>query len=196
MKPIELIPLSRANLKRLERLALSLTHVFQTPCRVQPQPMDIAFAFDPLRGQYHSTAILRKLAENPNGSRILGVAPCDLYVPVLTFVFGEAQVEGDCAVVSTARLREEFYGLPPREDLLHERLLKEAVHELGHTFGLRHCDNWQCVMASSYAVERIDVKDADFCSPCRRWIVGQRSSAPQDAHFSTISARTTPSSLS
>ncbi len=180
MKPIELIPLSRANLKRMERLAISLANVFQTPCQVQPQALDITFAFDQLRGQYHSTAILQRLATSAADRRILGVAPCDLYVPVLTFVFGEAQLEGGCAVVSTARLREEFYGLPPREDLLHERLLKEAAHELGHTFGLRHCNNWRCVMSSSYGVERIDVKDAGFCHACR----------------SSISARTTPSSLS
>jgi archaemetzincin len=164
----------------MERLALSLAHIFETPCQVQPQALDITFAFDQLRGQYHSTLILQRLAGTANGSRILAVAPCDLYVPILTFVFGEAQVEGDCAVVSTARLREEFYGLPPREDLLHERLVKESVHELGHTFGLRHCDNWRCVMASSYAVERIDVKGAEFCQDCR----------------SSISARTTPSSAS
>jgi archaemetzincin len=162
----------------MERLALA--HIFETPCQVQPQALDITFAFDPKRGQYHSTSILQHLAANVSGSRILGVAPCDLYVPILTFVFGEAQVEGDCAVVSTARLREEFYGLPPREDLLHERLMKEAAHELGHTFGLRHCDNWRCVMASSYAVERIDVKGAEFCQDCR----------------GSISARTTPSSIS
>jgi archaemetzincin len=87
---------------------------------------------------------------------------------VLTFVFGEAQLEGSCAVVSTARLREEFYGLPARDDLLRERLLKEATHEIGHTFGLRHCPDWSCVMASSHAVEVMDVKGAEFCKSCRK----------------------------
>src|SRR5262249_5485409 len=149
-------------------------------CRVQPGAMDITFAFDPMRGQYHSTAILQRLAAGSNGNHVLGVSPCDLYVPVLTFVFGEAQLAGGCAVVSTARLREEFYGLPPSEDLLHERLVKEAAHELGHTLGLMHCDKWRCVMSSSYAVERIDVKAAEFCQDCRK----------------SMSARTTPSSLS
>ena len=106
-------------------------------------------------------------------ARVLGVTACDLYVPVLTFVFGEAQLDGNCAVVSTARLHEEFYGLPAREDLLRERLVKEAAHELGHTFGLRHCADWRCVMASSHAVERLDVKGAEFCAACRKPVVDE-----------------------
>ena len=100
-------------------------------------------------------------------ARVLAVTDCDLFVPVLTFVFGEAQLDGNCALVSTARLREEHYGMPPREDLLRERLVKEAVHELGHTFGLRHCPDWRCVMTSSHAVERLDIKGAEFCRACR-----------------------------
>jgi len=91
-----------------------------------------------------------------------------LFVPVLTFVFGEAQLDGNCATVSFARLREEAYGLPAHEDVLRERLLKEAIHELGHTFGLRHCADWRCVMTSSHAVERLDVKSAEFCGECRK----------------------------
>ena len=119
---------------------------------------------DERRGQHYSTAILQRLEQvaDPN-ARVLAVTACDLYVPVLTFVFGEAQLEGNCAVVSTARLREEFYGMPPRQDVLRERLVKEAAHELGHTFGLRHCADWSCVMASSHGVERLDVKGAEFC---------------------------------
>jgi archaemetzincin len=90
---------------------------------------------------------------------------------LLTFVFGEAQLDGNCAVVSTARLKEEFYGLPRREELFLERLIKEAAHELGHTFGLRHCMDWRCVMASSHAVERLDVKGAEFCKACRKTVL-------------------------
>jgi len=152
----------------LEELAVALGRVFRVPCRVRPEPLDAAFAFDPARGQFHSTAILERMAAlAAPGTRLLGVTPLDLYVPVLTFVFGEAQLEGGCALVSLHRLREEFYGLPASNDLLHERLAKEAVHELGHTFGLRHCHDWRCVMASAHGVERLDVKTADFCSACR-----------------------------
>ena len=157
MKPIHLIPLASVNgdlgLDRLEHLAATLARTFRTPCRIRPETCDISFSLDQQRQQYYSTAILQRLERvaDPD-ARVLGVTACDLFVPVLTFVFGEAQLDGNCAVVSGARLREEFYGMPPREDLLRERLIKEAAHELGHTFGLRHCADWRCVMASSHAV--------------------------------------------
>jgi len=161
----------------LEELAAALGHSFRVPCRVRAEPLDAGFAFDAARGQFHSTAILQGMAALAEpGVRLLGVTPLDLYVPVLTFVFGEAQLEGGCALVSLHRLREEFYGLPASNDLLHERLTKEAVHELGHTFGLRHCHDWRCVMASAHGVERLDVKTADFCSACRAAVFASASS--------------------
>lgn len=176
MRPIHLIPLASGQdgspppgLDVLEFLASALVRTFRTPCRIRPEPFDIGFALDAARNQYYSTAILQRLERNADlDARILGVASSDLFVPVLTFVFGEAQLDGACAVVSTARLKEEFYGLPPSEQLLRERLVKEAAHELGHTFGLRHCSDWRCVMTSSHAVERLDVKTAEFCRVCRK----------------------------
>ena len=182
MKPIHLIPLANGagsaappGLDLLEHVAASLARHFRTPCRIRPELFDVGFAADTGRGQYYSTAILQRLESRAEGGvRILGVTVHDLYVPVLTFVFGEAQLDGPCAVVSTARLDDRFYGLPANEGLLRERLVKEAVHELGHTFGLRHCPDWQCVMASSHAVERLDIKNADFCADCRKPIDGER----------------------
>ena len=61
--------------------------------------------------------------------------------------------------------------MPPSEELLRERLIKEGIHELGHTLGLRHGADWRCVLASSHAVERLDVKGAEFCQACRKSIV-------------------------
>jgi archaemetzincin len=173
VKPIHLIPLTSGNgalgLDRLEHLAATLARTFRTPCRIRPETFNLSFSFDAKRQQYYSTAILQRLerAAVPD-ARGLGGTASDLFVPVLTFVFGEAQLDGNCAVVSTARLGEEFYGLPPREELFRERLVKEAAHELGHTFGLRHCRDWRCVMTSSHAVERLDVKGIEFCSTCRK----------------------------
>lgn len=156
----------------VDELAAALARVFRVSCHVRRETLDAGFAFEPARNQFHSTAILQRLQALPcpEGVRLLGITGLDLYVPVLTFVFGEAQLEGHCALVSLHRLREEFYGLPASNDLLHERLAKEAVHELGHTFGLRHCEDWNCVMASTHAVERLDVKSAAFCPACQRQI--------------------------
>ena len=99
--------------------------------------------------------------------RVLGVTSVDLYIPILTFVFGEAQMGGPCAVVSTHRLAQELYGLPADPDALAERLLKEAVHEIGHTLDLTHCEDYACAMAPSHAVEWIDLKQATLCEQCQ-----------------------------
>ena len=153
----------------LDKLAAALAGSLRLSCHVNTGRLDAAFAWDSKRNQYWSTALLaRLLSENSPGGLILGVTMLDLFVPVLTFVFGEAQVGGRVALVSIHRLCNEFYGLPPAPELLFERLVKEALHELGHTWGLRHCADWQCVMASSHAVERLDTKHAAFCDGCLR----------------------------
>jgi archaemetzincin len=179
VKPIHLIPLANGagpmepGLVVLEHLAAVLVRTFKTPCRIRPEVFDVGFAHDAARHQYYSTAILQRMERTSDlDARVLGVTACDLYVPVLTFVFGEAQLDGNCAVVSTARLQEEFYGMPPRDELHRERLVKEAAHELGHTFGLRHCADWRCVMSSSHGVERLDVKGSEFCTSCRKIVLG------------------------
>lgn len=154
----------------LDDLAAALARIFRLSCHVLAESgLEADFAFDARRGQYHATQLLRRIRdlESDEQVRAIGVTRLDLFVPILTFVFGEAEVGGRCAIVSTERLDERFYGLPSREALLRERLVKEAVHELGHTFGLRHCDDWRCVMTSSHAVDRLDIKGWDFCAACR-----------------------------
>lgn len=170
--PIHLQPVGEGTaVELLDEIAARLAGLFRVSCHVRTQALDASFARDVVRGQYYSTAILERLAADPlaeGGARLLGITEHDLYVPVLTFVFGEAQIGGPFALVSLHRLREEFYGLPPRPELLLQRAVKEAVHELGHTFGLRHCADWRCVMASTHSVERLDVKSEWFCAKCLR----------------------------
>ena len=101
----------------------------------------------------------------------------DLYVPVLTFVFGEAQVGGKAAVVSSYRLRDELYGLPKNPERLKERLEKEAIHELGHTFDLIHCREPECVMYSYTYAEEIDFKSKNFCSTCSALLESKKGQA-------------------
>jgi archaemetzincin len=142
--------------------------------------LDPAFAYDPGREQYLAAALLDRLADLPGG-RVLGVTGHDLFNPVLTFVFGEAQMPGRAAVFSVHRLREEFYGLPPNPGLLRKRAMKEALHELGHTFGLAHCRDASCVMSSSHSVEGVDGQGEGLCRWCGRGLAAavQRGATKQ-----------------
>jgi archaemetzincin len=168
MRIISLVPVGRVERGHLESLAQGLASRLRVACWIRPDGLNGEFAYNPVRGQYHSTEILKRLLQDPHAEswRILGVTDVDLYIPILTFVFGEAQLGDTGALVSTHRLRPEFYGMPQDPGLIQERLLKEALHELGHTFGLQHCPNYLCVMSASHSVERIDLKQADFCMAC------------------------------
>lgn len=171
MKIVSLVPVGEVPRIQLELLAEGLAPILRVGCSISMDKLDTAFAFDSLRGQYYSTEILKRLKKLPAVEiwRLLGVTEADLFIPILTFVFGEAQLgpaSACAAVVSTHRLRQEFYGMPPDGHILAERLLKESLHELGHTLGLRHCPDYRCVMSPSHAVENIDLKLAQFCLKC------------------------------
>jgi archaemetzincin len=129
---------------------------------------EVEFAFDAGRGQYSSSAILERLAAMcpADTLKLIGLTARDLFLPVLTFVFGHAQFAGRVAVVSLARLQQEFYGFPKDEEVLRQRTRKEALHEAGHTFGLVHCRDAACAMALSTNVRQIDRKEDSFCMPC------------------------------
>jgi archaemetzincin len=128
----------------------------------------IEFAYDAGRGQYGSIAVLEALERSapPDALKLLAVTERDLFIPVLTFVFGQAQLGGRSGVVSLARLRQEFYGLPPNREVLLERAVKEALHEAGHLFGLVHCAQPGCAMSLATNVRQIDGKQAAFCARC------------------------------
>jgi archaemetzincin len=160
--PIYVSPYEKMLASMHERIARQ----FDLTIDVAPLGFDPETAFDTGRSQYNSRLLLARLQEDRDAFRVLGVAGVDLFIPVLTYVFGEAQLNGPAALVSLHRLRPETYGLPANEPLLSERLYKEIVHELGHTFGLLHCAEQTCVMRSSTYVEEIDLKGERFCGPC------------------------------
>lgn len=127
-----------------------------------------AGSFDPKRNQHDGTVTLRAgLALcPPDATRLLMITEQDLFIPMLTFIFGQAQLDGTAAVVSLARLRPEFHGLPPRRSLFVERYKKEILHELGHTFGLTHCTDSRCAMSLSIKIMNIDRKRGELCHAC------------------------------
>jgi len=160
-KMLDLLPVGDLDPRLLHGLALPLANSFRVPVRILDERLDPQVAFHSERGQHHSSEILQAMQKYANRGawRVLGVTAADLYIPILTFVFGEAQMGGPCAIVSLHRLRQQFYGLPPDSDLLLDRLVKESVHEVGHTVDLTHCDDYSCAMAPSHAVEWIDLKE-------------------------------------
>jgi archaemetzincin len=151
----------------MEDVRAHLTRAFERPAVQWSSPARPAGAYDPRRRQHHTAPILRWLLEaGPPGGKILGITDQDLFIPILTYVFGEAQLDGVAALCSTARLAEGVELFGPR--LLRERLAKEAVHEVGHAFGLHHCDTPRCVMGRSAGLSGVDQKSHELCGTCRR----------------------------
>jgi archaemetzincin len=158
---------SPADREAVQAIGDALGREFGLPVRtVDLAPVE--FAYDAGRGQYGSIPVLENALAQcpPDAAKLLAVTARDLFIPVLTFVFGHAQLGGRAAVVSLARLRQEFYRLPPDREIFLERAVKEALHESGHLFGLVHCADRTCAMSLSTGVRQIDGKSASFCGPC------------------------------
>ena len=169
MSALQLLRLGPFEVELATEIGEWMGEELSVPVELIPIVADPAFAFHPERQQYHSSEILGWLERRTTDTtwRLLALTDVDLYIPILTYVFGEARFGPGPGVVSTRRLRQEFYGLPPAPDKLTERLMREAMHELGHTLGLRHCNDWRCAMASSSDVTAIDVKGPSLCDSCR-----------------------------
>jgi archaemetzincin len=150
--------------KVLDHVCFHLERAFEVPATVWRGAERPDGAYDERRKQWSSTRILAWLVQTGPEGRLLALTDVDLFIPILTFVFGEAQVGGRAAVVSTARLGEP--GLRDERVVL-ERLAKESVHEVGHTLGLLHCATPGCVMGRSASVRDVDHKRAELCPECR-----------------------------
>ncbi|WKZ15086.1 MAG: archaemetzincin family Zn-dependent metalloprotease [Candidatus Jettenia caeni] len=164
---LSIIPFGLIQKKVLNFLQFRLANIVGSQVRIfnaQPIPQ---YAFDPKRNQYHSTRILESLKQiKARGELILGIVDVDLYAPELNFVFGEANILDSVCIISIMRLRQEYYGLPKNNKLFLERILKEAIHEIGHTYGLAHCDNPKCIMHFSNSLKDTDTKGPGFCFRC------------------------------
>ncbi|WP_051408813.1 archaemetzincin family Zn-dependent metalloprotease [Syntrophorhabdus aromaticivorans] len=166
-RTISIVPVGRIDSNVLHGLQQGLSVAFSVaPDIAEPLPEPF-YAFNSRRNQYSAESILEVIASRLQGDtaeKILGIVDHDLYVPELNFVFGVAL--GRATLISIARLRQEFYGLSSDDDLFCRRVLTEAVHELGHSYGLKHCVNPNCVMFFSRTLLDTDKKGSDFCAPC------------------------------
>ena len=161
---IVLVAVGEIDRNIMDPLRNDLNRIFNKQVSIGKGMPDPDYAYNKKRNQYLSTAILNAITEQKEYApyeKILGMIDHDLYVPELNFVFGEASRKA--AVISITRLRQTFYHLPEDQSLFQRRVLTEAVHELGHTFGLGHCQNPRCVMFFSNSLTDTDRKGSEFC---------------------------------
>lgn len=165
-------PLQCSNHSLISQIVKSLSEYLNSPVSIIQIPVDTSHSYSKERGQYYSTKLLSDTLNLTNhlDGKILVIVEFDLFVPVFTYIFGEAQLNGKVSIVSMCRLHEEFYSDQTDDQLLLKRAMKEALHELGHNFGLIHCKDWNCVMHSSQGIEEVDIKGDEFCDTCQRKI--------------------------
>jgi archaemetzincin len=153
----------------IDELSIRLVQSFGCPVKVLNPIGGIEQALDESRNQYKASVFMNTLNHKTASPdhKLLGVADVDIYDQGLDYIFGEADKLSGAALISLYRLRQEYYGLLPERDLFLDRVAKEAIHELGHTFGLKHCIDIKCVMHLSDCLADTDWKTMDFCSQCR-----------------------------
>jgi archaemetzincin len=177
MNLVWLLSVGKVESSLLDELCSDISKRLKVRCKLSEIELDPILAYHGERQQFHSSEILNAMQAiaRPQDCHLLGITDVDLYIPILKYVFGEAQLGGPCALVSFHRLRQEFYGLEGDEALLRKRLLKECVHELGHTLDLRHCQDYRCAMSSAHAVEWIDLRETALCESCQAQVDSRRS---------------------
>lgn len=168
---VTIVALGKVEVKVLQTLEKNLQQVFpNTVCQLASKGITIPLeAYNSTRKQYNSTDILNELLKQTrllDTDRVIGVTDVDIFAPQLNFVFGEARFPGRVALISIHRLRPEFYGGTSDSKLFETRVLKEAVHELGHTLTLGHCGNSKCVMFFSNSIVDTDAKQTLPCNKC------------------------------
>ncbi len=165
---IVISPVGTLDSELFEPISMGIKRIFGYKTEVIPFFKDVSFALDPKRKQYHSTPILEKLekAAPVQAIKVIGITSVDLFIPILTHVYGEAQIGGAACIISTHRLAEGLF-LAADKDTYYKRVAKEAVHELGHTFKLRHCKDNACIMHYCRSIKDVDRKSEQFCRYCK-----------------------------
>ncbi len=169
MPHINLISLGQFEVDFVQKIAGAVSHDYNYKVAIREGHLDLADFFDPTRRQYNANELLKMVDAlfGDSGVKSFGLFSVDLFIPILTYIFGQAFLGGRTGIASTFRLSNDRYGLANKKETLLERTIKEVNHELGHTFGLVHCHVPGCVMNSSTYVEDIDQKGTGLCHTCK-----------------------------
>jgi archaemetzincin len=168
LRKIVISPIDNIDACNYQRLGQEIHRTFGFQTQINSLLQDVQFAYDITRDQYHSTAILEKLASTSSSRtlKIVAITHFDLFIPILTHVYGEAQLDGRSCIVSTFRLKEGL-SIANIEKEFENRIIKEVLHELGHTFNLRHCHDNTCIMHYCRNIKDVDRKSEQFCRYCK-----------------------------
>ncbi len=154
----------------LKIISRDITQEFNFLVRIREGHLDLGEFHEPSRRQYNGTELLKAVDSlfSADSKKTLGLFSVDLFIPILTYIFGQAYLNGRAGIASLYRFSNDRYGMKKDDKLMLDRFRKEVIHELGHTFGLVHCHVPSCVMRSSTYVEDIDQKSPHLCTVCRK----------------------------
>lgn len=170
LKKITLISFGYFEEGFLRTIASAVESEFDATVPIKEGRLDLSEFYDPVRRQYNGTKLLKEIdnSHSSGSSKVIGLFSVDLFIPILTYIFGQAYLNGNAGIASSYRFKNERYGMEADDKLQLDRFIKEIIHELGHTFGLIHCHVPGCVMVSGTYVEDIDQKSPHFCAECRK----------------------------
>jgi len=156
---VGIIPVGRIDAKILKYVCDAVHEIFDASAEIKDaQPIPI-HAYVEKREQYLASAFV-SIASRGECDKNIAITDVDVYSPGLNFVFGQAELGGKGCMISIHRLRS------CNSNTLKERIKKEAVHEIGHTLGLSHCQDKKCVMSYSPSLNEVDYKGQTPCPRC------------------------------
>lgn len=166
---ITILTFARVRKEFLDTIVLAVKQEFNCVVTLKEMHFDLSEFFDATRRQYNGDKLLKAVSaiDLPDSDKTIALFQVDLFIPILTYIFGQAQLHGHAGIASMYRLSNERYGIVNNDSILVQRFSKEVIHELGHLFGLIHCHTPACVMQSSTYVEDIDQKELQLCLKCK-----------------------------
>lgn len=168
---VDIVPIGDVPAQVKREASTALRSVYDLDVTVHDEQSIPEGTFDRSRNQYRAEEFIELASRVGSGDKNIGITPHDLFYRRRNYVFGLAYLNGNGSVISTYRLQTSSDGgitTKPQSEVFADRVRKEVVHEIGHTFGLEHCDNSKCVMSFSPTVREVDVKEENLCGTCSR----------------------------